>query len=214
MKVVAGSWLIASVCSERIRQSSSATFAVCGRSSLRTVPHWPRAANLKTVGVDRKRLLPGGHPGQALTHPHRGGQVLAAKLLELRLGIEEVGLRRCTGLEQVNHPLRPGREVGQRRQAAVGVPRFFRGPRGFRSQERGEYRRAETDRGAAEEMAPCEREADIPWSGSIRSFLGDRLVEVQQHAGHRGIRGQLGGVERRVGGRLADAEELVGRGAV
>src|SRR3954468_17863749 len=51
-------------------------------------------------------------------------------------------------------------------------------------------------------------------SGSIRSFLGDRLVEVQQHAGHRGIGGELGVIERPVERRLADPKEFLGRGAV
>ena len=41
MNVIAGSWLIASVCMERMRQSLSITRPVCGSSSLIDVPDWP-----------------------------------------------------------------------------------------------------------------------------------------------------------------------------
>ena len=40
-KVIAGSWLIASVCTERSTQISSAMPPMCGRSSLTSVPHLP-----------------------------------------------------------------------------------------------------------------------------------------------------------------------------
>ena len=45
------------------------------------------------------------------------------------------------------------------------------------------------------------------------SLLGDRLVEVQDHAGDRRVGGQLGRVERRVARRLADARSAA-RGRV
>ena len=44
--VIAGSWLIASVKSERTTQMSSAMPAVCGSSSLNIVPLLPAGANL------------------------------------------------------------------------------------------------------------------------------------------------------------------------
>ena len=58
MKVAAGSWLIASVCKERIRQSSSMTFAVRGSNSLSQMPLSPRGANLKIVGVTARVFCP------------------------------------------------------------------------------------------------------------------------------------------------------------
>ena len=54
-KVMAGSWLIASVCSERITAMSSAIPAVNGSSSLYQVPPAPCWANLKiepAIGSD------------------------------------------------------------------------------------------------------------------------------------------------------------------
>ena len=41
MKVIAGSWLIASVFTVLMTVMSSTIFAVCGRSSLTQVPDWP-----------------------------------------------------------------------------------------------------------------------------------------------------------------------------
>src|SRR4030095_1939382 len=45
--VMAGSWLIASVCSDLMKHRSSTTFAVWGSNSLTHAPHWPCRANLK-----------------------------------------------------------------------------------------------------------------------------------------------------------------------
>ena len=45
MNVIAGSWLIASVCIVRITVMSSTIFAVCGRSSLTHSPDSPCCAN-------------------------------------------------------------------------------------------------------------------------------------------------------------------------
>ncbi len=60
--MTAGSWLIASVCIERTKHSSSAIFAVCGRSSLTHAPDWPCWANLNCAparGNDRwKAVIP------------------------------------------------------------------------------------------------------------------------------------------------------------
>ena len=53
-KVIAGSWLIASVCIDWMKQSSSATPAVCGSSSLTQVPLWPCRANRNRLGATGK----------------------------------------------------------------------------------------------------------------------------------------------------------------
>ncbi len=62
---------------------------------------------------NRETLLPGGHRGDPLAHPHRVGQLDPAALAEGRLVIEQVHLRRRARLEQVDHPLRPRGEVRQ-----------------------------------------------------------------------------------------------------
>ena len=55
-KVMAGSWLIASVWRERMMQSSSASFAVCGKSSLIQAPLSPCRVKLKMLGAVAKLL--------------------------------------------------------------------------------------------------------------------------------------------------------------
>ena len=50
-KVTPGSWLIASVCIVRMKQSSSAIFAVWGISSLIQVPDSPCCSNSKADGT-------------------------------------------------------------------------------------------------------------------------------------------------------------------
>ena len=55
MKVIAGSWLMASVCSEQMRQISSANFDVCGSNSLSHMPLWPCCANLNMLGATGRR---------------------------------------------------------------------------------------------------------------------------------------------------------------
>ena len=55
---MAGSWLIASVCIERMIARSSTIFAVCGSNSLTQAPLLPCCANLKTDGAIGKRVWP------------------------------------------------------------------------------------------------------------------------------------------------------------
>ena len=55
---MAGSWLMASVCTERTKQSSSAMAAVWGRSSLTHAPLSPCRAKRKTDGATGKRFWP------------------------------------------------------------------------------------------------------------------------------------------------------------
>ena len=51
MNVMAGSWLIASVCMLRIKHMSSTIFAVLGSSSVIHIPDWPYWANLYLLGA-------------------------------------------------------------------------------------------------------------------------------------------------------------------
>ena len=59
----------------------------------------------------RQRGLIRGHAGETLPHAYAGGQVLAVHLIEQRLVIEEIVLRRAAAHEQINNPLGLGREV-------------------------------------------------------------------------------------------------------
>jgi len=51
MKVMAGSWLMASVCIERMKHRSSTIFAFHGSSSLTHMPLLPCRANLNFDGA-------------------------------------------------------------------------------------------------------------------------------------------------------------------
>src|SRR5262249_11164783 len=69
---------------------------------------------------DGEALLRRGHGGEPLPLADRLGQLGAAQPVELRLVVEQVHLRRRARLEEVDDPLRLGREVRQPRQAAFG----------------------------------------------------------------------------------------------
>ena len=120
--VIAGSWLIASVCIERMMQRSSAIFAVCGSSSLSQAPLWPCWANLKIDGATGRLFWP--EVIVVIRWPMRteSGSSIPRLLADRRLVVEQVELRRCARLEQVDHPLRLGREVRQARQTARSGP--------------------------------------------------------------------------------------------
>ena len=81
---------------------------------------------------DRELALPARHRGEPLAHADARGQVLTATRGHLRLGIEEVHLRRCAALEEVDNTLRLWREVGQPRQGSGGLrlPVYQTGERG------------------------------------------------------------------------------------
>src|SRR5881628_840167 len=58
MYVIAGSWLMASVCMLRMKHISSTILAVCGSSSETHIPHLPCCANLYLDGATGKRAWP------------------------------------------------------------------------------------------------------------------------------------------------------------
>jgi hypothetical protein len=81
MAVMAGSWLIASVCIERIQQMSSAHAQVQGSSS--ADPHAAFAvllANFEFRRGDREARLAAGHGGEPLALADAVGQVLVVPL--------------------------------------------------------------------------------------------------------------------------------------
>ena len=157
MNVIAGSWLIASVFSDLTMAMSSTIAAVCGNSSLTQVPALAVLRELEHRGGTGKRLLPGGHAGDALAHADRRRQLVAVQLLELRLVVEQVDVGRPAGHEQVDDPLRLGRQV-QRLQhpgpilAARNRP-ISRTAASSAIEQRRQGRRADAGGRAAEELA-------------------------------------------------------------
>ncbi len=112
-KVIAGSWLIASVCIERMMQMSSTMLAVCGKSSLSDAPLWPCRANLKIDGATGKLFWP--EVIVVIRWPIRteSGSSIPRRLGDRRLVVEQIHLRRCARLEQVDDPLGLRREMRQ-----------------------------------------------------------------------------------------------------
>ena len=120
--MIAGSWLIASVCIERMMQMSSTISAVCGKSSLSHAPLWPCRANLKIDGATGKLFWP--EVIVVIRWPIRteSGSSMPAPAWRSPACSRKVHLRRRARLEQVDHPLDLGREVRQARQAARWRP--------------------------------------------------------------------------------------------
>jgi hypothetical protein len=100
-----------------------AQFVGHGRRPREQVAH-PRpglAAALELVlgRGDRERLLGGSHARQPLPAADRFRQFLGEQVLQFRLVVEQVELRRGAGLEQVDDPL--GRRV---EMGLVAAPHF------------------------------------------------------------------------------------------
>ena len=66
--VIAGSWLIASVCIDLTKHRSSTIFAVCGSSSLTHAPRLAVLRELEDRAGQRQRRLVGRHAGEPLAH--------------------------------------------------------------------------------------------------------------------------------------------------
>jgi len=111
MKGTPGPWLMLSVNIERlgrVRQELAhpgSTRAVAGEGIRR--------------GDERDRALVARHAREPLAAADAVGKLLPVLLLEQRLVVEEVELRRAARLEEVDHPLRPGRQVEAVEHAAV-----------------------------------------------------------------------------------------------
>ena len=73
--VTAGSWLIASVCIDLMKQSSSATLGGVRQQLADPGPALAVLGEPESAGRDREALLPRGHAGQPLALPDRVGQL-------------------------------------------------------------------------------------------------------------------------------------------
>ena len=107
-----GSWFGTSACIDRITQMSSMCFAVCSKISLTSMPDLPYFLNLNGDG----NAAPVCRSVLRLV----GRQRLAGVLRQERLGVERVDLGRAAVGEQVDDPLRLGREVRLARGERVG----------------------------------------------------------------------------------------------
>ena len=118
MSVMAGSWLIASVCMERMKQMSSAHLPRLGQQ-FGVHPHAALAVlrELELRGRDGEAAWPLVMVVRRWPLRMRVRQVLVVPLLHLRLVVEEVHLRRATDHVQVDDALRLGREVRRERPA-------------------------------------------------------------------------------------------------
>ena len=130
-KVMPGSWLMASVCIVRRKRRSSTILAVWGISSLTQNPDSPYWSNLNVDGTIGKpvwfaviavKAVP--FPVKAVPFPDRLGQVGGAHFRDLRFVLPQLVQRRGAVLEQVDDPLRLGREVGRPGQPAAGNRRL------------------------------------------------------------------------------------------
>ena len=129
MKICAGAWLNCVVCIERTIAISSAILARCGSSSEISAPDCPYRSNSN------------GEPssfGVPLMKANRSpfdelrGNVLAVVLLQRRLGVEQIELRRRAGHEQIDDALGLRRKHRRlRRQRISRIHRISREQLGF-----------------------------------------------------------------------------------
>ena len=126
--VMAGSWLIASVCIDLTMHSSSTILAVCGSSSLTHVPDLPCWANLNSEPASGNDSLDGGHAGQPLAHADDVGQFARRSSSAARLVIEQVELRRPAALKEVDDALRARHEMRGLQQRSRRIARCRTGP--------------------------------------------------------------------------------------
>ena len=117
-------------------------------------------AKLEQGGRDRQRVLPRGHPRNALSHANRSGKFRTHQIRQLRFVVEQIDLGGSTRLVKENHPLRPGRKVRQIAQTTGhGVDRSESGLSGkqARIQQRRQRRRTDARTGTAKKLAPRHR---------------------------------------------------------
>ena len=116
MAQMAGSWLIASVCSERMKQMSSAFLREVRQQARRssTCRTCPAGRSLNFDGAIGKRAWPLVMVVRRWPLRMLVGQILVVPLLHHRLVVEQVHLRGTADHVQVDDALRLGRELRTR----------------------------------------------------------------------------------------------------
>ena len=113
------------------------------------------------AGQGQGRLV-GRHAGQPLALADGFRQVLAVHLVQDRLVIEQVKLRRPAAHEQVDDPLGPGRKMRRRQHALIrDIGRAASGMGGLRSPASSPAAAEPIPRLARKEMAAIEPQAGI-----------------------------------------------------
>ena len=153
MNAWAGSWLICSVCIERMMQMSSAMPAMCGKwleISWPEAPYFWKAAD----GPRALSTAPCKLQAKLLPHGERLGKGLAVQPLEGRLVVEGLELRGAAGHAQVNDPFgldRKVRRVGHGRVPAPHRPSAVLGREQARIEQTGKRHAPQAVGRAAEE---------------------------------------------------------------
>ena len=180
----AGPWLICGVDTACRNVTLSTTRARCGSSSDSQAPDRPWRANAERRCQQARGAL---DEGEALALGQAGGQRLAVAGLQLRLGGEQIQLRRAAGHGQADDL--PGARPGPRQQRAIQQRQRQRAharpgvgqQRAAADRPGGRHgRRApSTAAGRGAQLGPRTHQADGPVAGQ-RLARGDRLV---RHAG-------------------------------
>ena len=177
--VMAGSWLIASVCIDLMKHSSSATLAVCGSSSLTQAPLWPWRANRNRLAATGKLSCREVMPVSRWPLRIESGSSVPAKPLEQRLVVEQVHLRRRARLEQVDHPLGAGAKLGKSLAAGAELARARCMPPSSSDASASDPSPRLVAAGTAGDQRVIRHSAG-PCAGSL---LGEGLVEVEDQSG-------------------------------
>ena len=215
MNVWAGSWLIASVCSERTMQMSSATVPMCGKSAQISWPDWPNFLN-GCCGREAVQLLP-LQLGDRLALGERLGHRLAVHLGQLGLVVERLQVRRPAG-----HVRKMTRLALGARCSGLTTPRLADGAAADSAAasiaiEKRRQRRCADAAGRAAEERAAEPDSGLRMIGlriveRSRLVPRDRLVQIQQHAARRWSRRPARpGRDRRGDWQIADGQQLRGR---
>ena len=181
---------------------SSTCWAVLANSSLTSMPLWPYRANLNGDRIARAGLALGAQVG--------AGQRLAVVLVEQRLGIERVDLRRPAVHEQVHDPLCLAGEV---RLLVAPAPRHWlrggrRRQRSVGRQHAGQAEHAKTRAAAAQHLAP---ESGGPLASSVE-WLVHQARDARQSINTNSLASKIACADRLPAGfGRADAARYVGR---
>ena len=120
MKICAGAWLNCVVFIERTMAISSACFCRLGSSSEISAPDWPCCLNVEGRAEQARRAL---DEREALAFGDEPfGISWPSYLLQQRLVVEQIELRRRAGHEQVDDLLGLRREVRPDRVRELAVP--------------------------------------------------------------------------------------------
>ena len=211
MKICAGAWLNCVVFIDRMMAISSACCCRYGSSSEISLPDWPRGRN--SNGDPSSRGVP-LHEREALAFGDDAGRnLLAVVLLQQRLVVEQVELRRRARHEQEDDVLGLRREVRPDLLRRAPAPSAEAAGEQPLVHQRGQRQRPDAEPDVLEEVTAGDVAEVGSWAihqtAGLRAFapsrlrdrrsacvadvlFRQRLVQVQQRVGHQRPRGLLG----------------------